>query len=46
MPMGETYYKMTYLDLFTPFGHAKLGNGFQPIGEENVWNVHMKMYSL
>jgi hypothetical protein len=27
------------------FGHGKLGNGFGPIGEENAWNVHSKMYS-
>lgn len=27
------------------FGHAKLGNGFGAIGEENAWNVHIKMYS-
>lgn len=27
------------------FGHAKLGNGFGPIGEENAWNVHARMYS-
>lgn len=27
------------------FGHAKLGNGFGPIGEENAWNVHSRMYS-
>lgn len=27
------------------FGHAKLGNSFGPIGEENAWNVHSKMYS-
>lgn len=27
------------------FGHAKLGNGFGAIGEENAWNVHYEMYS-
>jgi hypothetical protein len=27
------------------FGHAKLGNGFGAIGEENAWNIHSKMYS-
>jgi len=27
------------------FGHAKMGNGFGPIGEENAWNVHSRMYS-
>lgn len=27
------------------FGHAELGNGFGPIGEENAWNVHVRMYS-
>jgi len=27
------------------FGHAKLGNGFGPIGEENAWRVHSVMYS-
>jgi hypothetical protein len=27
------------------FGHAKLGNGFGPIGEENAWRVHSEMYS-
>lgn len=27
------------------FGHAKLGNGFGPLGEENAWNVHARMYS-
>jgi hypothetical protein len=27
------------------FGHAKLGNGFGAVGEENAWNVHSKMYS-
>lgn len=27
------------------FGHAKLGNGFGPKGEEVAWFVHSKMYS-
>ena len=27
------------------FGHAELGNGFGPIGEENAWHVHSRMYS-
>lgn len=27
------------------FGHAKLGNSFGPLGEENAWNVHSAMYS-
>jgi hypothetical protein len=27
------------------FGHAKLGNSFGPLGEENAWNVHVRMYS-
>ena len=27
------------------FGHAKLGNSFGPIGEENAWRVHAAMYS-
>ena len=27
------------------FGHAKRGNGFGPIGEENAWDVHSRMYS-
>ena len=27
------------------FGHAKLGNSFGPIGEENAWRVHAVMYS-
>jgi len=27
------------------FGHAKMGNGFGPIGEENAWNVHSRMYT-
>lgn len=27
------------------FGHAKLGNGFGPVGEENAWRVHVQMYS-
>lgn len=27
------------------FGHAKLGNGFGAIGEENAWRVHSRMYT-
>lgn len=27
------------------FGHAKLGNGFGAIGEENAWNIHSRMYT-
>jgi hypothetical protein len=27
------------------FGHAELGNGFGAIGEENAWNVHVRMFS-
>jgi len=27
------------------FGHAELGNGFGPKGEENAWNVHARMFS-
>lgn len=27
------------------FGHAKMGNSFGPLGEENAWNVHSRMYS-
>jgi hypothetical protein len=27
------------------FGHAKMGNSFGPIGEENAWMVHSEMYS-
>jgi hypothetical protein len=27
------------------FGHAKLGNSFGPVGEENAWRVHSEMYS-
>src|SRR5690606_19230066 len=27
------------------FGHAKEGNGFGPIGEENAWHSHVRMYS-
>lgn len=27
------------------FGHAELGNSFGPIGEENAWNIHSRMYS-
>jgi hypothetical protein len=27
------------------FGHAKMGNGFGPIGEENAWRIHSVMYS-
>lgn len=27
------------------FGHAKFGNGFGPVGEENAWRIHSAMYS-
>jgi hypothetical protein len=27
------------------FGHSERGNGFGPIGEENAWDVHSRMYS-
>jgi hypothetical protein len=27
------------------FGHAKFGNGFGAVGEENAWNIHARMYS-
>jgi len=27
------------------FGHAERGNGFGPIGEENAWDVHARMYT-
>ena len=27
------------------FGHSKEGNSFGPIGEENAWAVHSRMYS-
>jgi hypothetical protein len=27
------------------FGHAKFGNGFGPVGEENAWVIHSAMYS-
>lgn len=27
------------------FGHSELGNGFGPLGEENAWNVHARMFS-
>ena len=27
------------------FGHTELGNGFGPIGEENAWLNHSRMYS-
>jgi len=27
------------------FGHTELGNGFGPIGEENAWLIHSRMYS-
>lgn len=27
------------------YGHAELGNGFGPVGEENAWNVHARMFS-
>lgn len=27
------------------FGHSERGNGFGAIGEENAWDVHVRMYS-
>jgi len=27
------------------FGHSERGNGFGPLGEENAWDVHARMYS-
>ena len=27
------------------FGHGELGNGFGPVGEENAWVVHSRMFS-
>jgi len=27
------------------FGHGERGNSFGPIGEENAWDVHVRMYS-
>jgi hypothetical protein len=27
------------------YGHAELGNSFGPKGEENAWNVHVRMFS-
>ena len=27
------------------FGHSKEGNGFGPLGEENAWDVHSRMYT-
>jgi len=27
------------------FGHSELGNSFGPLGEENAWNVHARMFS-
>jgi hypothetical protein len=27
------------------FGHTELGNGFGPVGEENAWLSHSRMYS-
>lgn len=27
------------------FGHSERGNGFGPVGEENAWDVHSRMYS-
>jgi len=27
------------------FGHGERGNGFGPLGEENAWDVHARMYS-
>lgn len=42
-------HKMKYNDLFRAvhdmFGHAKEGNQFGPVGEENAWRIHSVMYS-
>jgi hypothetical protein len=27
------------------FGHSERGNGFGPLGEENAWDVHARMFS-
>jgi hypothetical protein len=27
------------------FGHTERGNGFGPVGEENAWDVHARMYT-
>ena len=27
------------------YGHAVMGNGFGPVGEENAWLIHSQMYS-
>lgn len=40
---------LLYNDLFRFvhdfFGHTERGNGFGPVGEENAWDVHARMYS-
>lgn len=40
---------LLYNDLFRFvhdfFGHSERGNGFGPVGEENAWDVHARMYS-
>ena len=40
---------LLYNDLFRFvhdfFGHTERGNGFGPVGEENAWDVHARMYT-
>lgn len=40
---------LLYNDLFRFvhdfFGHSERGNGFGPVGEENAWDVHARMYT-
>ena len=40
---------LLYNDLFRFvhdfFGHTERGNGFGPVGEENAWDVHSRMYT-
>lgn len=42
-------YELTVNDMFRVvhdyFGHIKEGNGFGPIGEENAWQSHVRMFS-
>jgi hypothetical protein len=41
--------KLKYNDLFRAvhdlFGHAKIGNQFGALGEENAWRLHSQMFS-